>query len=177
MVDLNVNKTPLGVLLESVANHTSGSLHITATDSDWSNIEGDRLTFHHGNTGSVGCGADQPPQTPVPWVESPTGSVPLIDLRHCRFMNIKGSDKTFHFQDNVSPEMQRFFENLAAIKPRVQHVSSTEPREDFSPTEDEELLGSDFDETSSESPSNSLNEPSAASDFIVINPMSDVKRR
>lgn len=50
MDKLNNKKTPLEVLLESVANRTPGSVRIVATDSDWSNIDGDRLTFHHGNT-------------------------------------------------------------------------------------------------------------------------------
>lgn len=124
MVNLNGNKTPLNVLLDSIANHTSGPLHITATDSDWSNIDGDRVTFYHGSTACAykalsypflciplshshsalsdhGCGLDQPPQTSAPLVEPPSGSPPLVDLRRGRFLNVKGSDKTFHFQENV----------------------------------------------------------------------------
>jgi len=164
MVNLNGNKTPLNVLLDSIANHTSGPLHITATDSDWSNIDGDRVTFYHGSTAYHGCGLDQPPQTSAPLVEPPSGSPPLVDLRRGRFLNVKGSDKTFHFQENVSPEMQRFFQNLAATKPRVKPVPST----------DEDVLRSDIDD---DGKSESLNEPSETADFIVINSAPGVKRR
>lgn len=40
-------KPPLQTILEVLATHGSGTLHVDASGNDWSNVNEDRLTIYH----------------------------------------------------------------------------------------------------------------------------------
>jgi len=117
----------LKMLLESANNR---ALHINASDTNWSNIDGGQLIVHHDGTASGGCEEVRPPQTPLSSVEPSLGSV---DLRRGIFLDVKGTSNVFHFRGTVSTEMRLLLQNLAALSSGAESVSSAESREEVNP--------------------------------------------